>query len=328
MSIVGVVLFVIMWVLATEALMWTVTISRHASWLRRHPEYEAGLATKARTLQLAIIFSSLFCLIVGIFFVYFTTLLISGMWPINHIGLIWLSLIPGVFITHIHLWSIVARYTCLHVQYWPLISQYIHRCLSKYILMVDIAAYCLSFDKWRNIATVAERHSSLLPSFLDVIPEVLWIKDKHGRLTYANKTTFNKLGFDEVRILGKTFYEMAFTHSPHLLDVSFYTQCEKADQSVLQTQQVFKGNIHGRVMGKFCALKVTKAPVYVVCPDTGEKELSGVICLGIDITERWHEHEEILQLFEEGRVSEGINAFVRHKIHFELISGDDTNEKS
>lgn len=328
MVIIGVLLCVVMWVLATEALMWTITMSRHACWLKRHPEYEAGLATKARTLQLAISLSGLFCLLVGCFFVYFTTLLATGMWPINYIGIIGISLIPGVFLTHIHLWSIVARYTCLHTQYWPLVSLFVHKTLSKHINIQDLAVYCLSYERWRSILPLADTHNKLLPTFLDVIPEVLWIKDKSGRLTYANRMTFKKLGFDEARVLGRTFYEMAFTHTPDLLDVSFYAQSEKADLLVLKTKKVFRGNIYGRILGKFCALKVTKAPVYTVCPETGEKELSGVICLGIDITERWHEHEEILELFEEGRVSEGINAFVRHKTHFELISGDEPNEKS
>lgn len=323
MTIVGCILLIIMWVLSTEALMWTITISRHASWLSSHPEYEAGLATKAHTLQLAITLSGAFCLLVGIFFVYFVTLLMSGLWPVSYIGIIGIALIPGVFLTHIHLWGIVARYTCLHIQYWPYFSLKIHKILGKYVNVPDLASYCLSFEKWRDIQPIAETHRTLLPTFLDVIPEVLWVKDVYGRVTYANDATFKKLGFDEVHILGKTFYEMAFQKDPDLLDYSFFTKCEKSDQLVFKTEKIFRGNIYGRVLGSFCALQVTKAPVYEICPSTGEKKLTGLICMGTDITQRWREHEEILELFEKGDVKEGIKLFVKHKNYFELIVGDE-----
>lgn len=314
MDFLSMVLVVSIMILANESFIWSLTMCRHISWIHRNPQYEKVLATKYRTLRNAIIFSSLFCIISFVYFIYYVSALYSGYELYDSYGFLFISLIPGIFLTHIHFWALIARYTCLHTRFWPCISKYVNHLLKNITGAEELADYCLFFERWKSLSPLRKIHKSFLPTFFEYTSEYLTIKDTYGRVTYANRSMCNLFGVNEKHLLGKNFAEASHEYIKYL-DISFVLDSEKSDRYVLENETIYKGIVKGYLNGSFVAISATKAPVYEEIGDV--KKLSGVVCLGVDVTKRWEEHLTISELLQNGKYKEGADVFKKHKNGFE-----------
>lgn len=304
--------------LGSEAMCWTITIIKHAAWLKKHPDNEIGLAIDRSTIYYGSILSGSFCTIVWVYFIYCISLIYTGKIPTNLQSMIGVSLASGVFLTHIHVWGMLARYLCLHTKFWPFLSSRVYMVLNKISGKREIALYCLLFERWRSILPITETHKDVFSSFFDVVSEVIWSQDTLGRVTYGNKSAFRKFGGSEKsRLLGGTIREITQFHKDNFTHVSsFLDMNDKSDYWVLTNQKTYRGVIYGSINNKFHAMYITKSPIYEL-DDNANLVLTGIVCLGHDITIRWEEHDLVSHYFNTEDYVKARNAFEEHRRKFE-----------
>lgn len=117
--------------LAVDLIGWNVSICKHAKWLRNNPEAEKRRTVSGLRLYAVAGFS-------------FALPILNIMWWSFAVYLIYVDkslpahrfIIAAVVITlsllgWIHLFAIIARYSCLPRGYWPLISYFVSRGLIK-----------------------------------------------------------------------------------------------------------------------------------------------------------------------------------------------------
>lgn len=130
--------------------------------------------------------------------------------------------------------------------------------------------------------------STLLRTLIDSLPDVIYVKDNHGRKIIANHADVASLGLlNEEDVIGKTDLE--------LLEGSVGERCYQDDMNIINTGQaiVNKEEFFFDADGRQQWLLTTKMPVQ----DAGGKT-SHILGIGHNITRR-KEHEASLQKLNE-----------------------------
>ena len=184
------------------------------------------------------------------------------------------------------------------------------------ILMVGTFILLSNILYWREMKSMTTDigyHRHRLTSFLDMIPDMLWMKDVNNRLIYANKAVEDHLLLHSCEeIYGKTSPEIAKMVRSKGISYTIGSCCDASDNLVLRTERPAKFNESGLVDGKFLALQVYKAPIYETDFE-GKKKLVGIMGIGRDLTYDYIDHEIVDNLCKEGKVKEAIAAFKTHK---------------
>ncbi|MDD2652924.1 MAG: PAS domain S-box protein [Sulfurimonas sp.] len=133
------------------------------------------------------------------------------------------------------------------------------------------------------------RHkNSIEENFLELItehfPDMLWVKDLHGRYLYANRAICeNLLMTDTEEVIGKTDIFFAKrereSHPENSQWHTFGELCLNSDEIVLQYEETMAFEEYGNVRGEHTYLEVHKAPLY-----DKDGKLIGTIGSGRNIT--------------------------------------------
>lgn len=191
------------------------------------------------------------------------------------------------------------------------------------ILLLLTFAVMLNILYWREIrwlTTSVGYHKHVLVNFLDMVPDMVWMKDKNDRFTYTNEALRRGLLFctcDEA--FGKTSLELAQVQRDKGNTYLFGEVCGDSDSFVKGSGKPEMFLESGAVNGHFLALQVFKAPLYKIVK--GKKHLVGTIGMGRDLTYDFEDHETIARLFHEGKPNEALALFEIHKDKYKFYAG-------
>ncbi len=132
----------------------------------------------------------------------------------------------------------------------------------------------------------AER--DLLKTIIDNVPDLIYVKDRAGRFVTANASLLRMLGLSSAsEMLGKTDYDFA----PAEMACNYVTD----DQNVMRSGQSLldQDESHCGVDGSPIWMLTTKVPLR-----NTDGEVTGVVGIGHDITERKKAEKEILEAKE------------------------------
>ncbi len=132
------------------------------------------------------------------------------------------------------------------------------------------------YDVRRKGEAVLSETSALLRAVSDNTPDAIFVKDREGRVIFANPATLRLLDKPLSQVVGRTSREL-------YSDPAAVQLAEASDRSVMETGKVetVEETIH--FPHGTCTIYTTKAPWI------GEKEeILGLVGISIDITERKH----------------------------------------
>ena len=150
-----------------------------------------------------------------------------------------------------------------------------------------VGTFGISRDVSQQIRAEQElaRERDLLKTIIDNVPDLIYVKDRHGRFVTANESLLRLLGLNSTSdIQGKTDYDF----SPPELACNYVTD----DQIVMRTGEplVDREESHGtRAESISLWLLTTKVPLR-----NNQGEVIGVVGIGHDITERKKAEKDIL----------------------------------
>ena len=309
------ILSVIVCLLFSETFAWSVTISRHAFWLRKKlPDNTKYHTIPHRVLQIHAVLCIILSSLSWVTFCYYCS---RSIFNDTTTALdITICAINVVFIQLVicHSCSMVARYSCLLQKYWPFLSLWLIKIIAKYTdisVFIESARYCVLMQKWYAMQARADKHKTLLTSFLDYIPDMVWTKDTEHRFTYTNKPINDVLLLSDIigDPVGSTSIDIATKLRDKGIRYTFGEICQDSDKIVIACEKSKTFLEYGTVGDSFLALRVIKAPIY----DKGV--LIGTIGIGRDVTWDWTQHEELEELLVAGRYEEALSLLQVHKRH-------------
>lgn len=174
----------------------------------------------------------------------------------------------------------------------------------------------------RDLTTKIGYQKKALPDFLDLSPDMIWMKDLNNKFTYTNEAIRDGLlKCTEAEAFGKTGVELAIAQREKGHTYTFGEVCGDSDSITLKNRKVSRFLEFGTVNGQFLALQVFKAPLYNTRLD-GSKYIIGTIGIGRDLTYDFLDHEKISKLIDEGDVKKALKVFDRHKRRY-MFTGTD-----
>lgn len=301
------ILLVLIFFLSVEAMFWAFSINRHAYWLKLHPEYDRRLAVPFRILSVAGWFTLFLSLTLWVWHVYsFALFKMCTIMPYDYylksFMVIWIQL------SLIHLWGIVARYCCLHTQFWPILSGIISRFLIRKFKLTDMNSFCNSMKKWNELDSLSEKHRALVFKFADKVIDLIWTKDDLKRYTYINSSKVTKLLLlDSFDIIGLDHKKVADNIRSEGKTYNFDSISLWTDDKVMAERKIVRFIARGIVEDKEIIISVVKSPIFQ------DGKISGLIGMGRDVTHEVKSMERIELLFKAGEYYKGIKEFYKYK---------------
>lgn len=190
----------------------------------------------------------------------------------------------------------------------------------------------LYFREVKSEITDIGKYKTYFPDFLDIVPDMVWMKDLDNRFTYTNEAIrTGLLKCSEEEAFGKTGMELADIQKEKGHEYTFGDICLDTDEETLEKGKACRFLELGTVNGKFIALQVFKSPVFITDHE-GNKRLTGTIGMGRDLTYDFADHEKITQLIDDGVLEEVKIAFDEHKRRYMFtgisVKMDDSPKKS
>jgi len=303
-------ILLVVFMLSVEVMFWSFSINRHATWLCDNPMYDRRMAVPSKILALCGWITALLSISLWV-------------WHVNSYAMLKMDSISNsdfylktfficwVQISFIHLWAMLARYGCLHTQYWPIISGYISKFLIRKFQLTDINKYCSSMRKWDEIDKVSSQHRQILFKFADVMCDLIWTKDTKKRYTYVNKSMCRYvLILDTHTVIGLTHKQIADKLRSKGIAYDFDNASIKSDNEVLLSKKITRFLERGTINDKEVTLHVLKSPIF-------EKgKLVGIIGVARDVSDDIENLEKIDFLFKSGNYEQGIAKFNSYKKDF------------
>ncbi|MCP4549611.1 MAG: PAS domain S-box protein, partial [bacterium] len=150
-----------------------------------------------------------------------------------------------------------------------------------------LSGILIDVDELRRVSEVAEERLQLLQTLIDTIPSPIYYKDITGRYLGCNQAFAQLMKMERDEIVGKTVHEM-----PEIL---YPLSCDDADHTLLHHPgvQVYEASIDKRDMSR-------QHYIYHKATFTnGEGELSGLVGVMIDISERQRNEEALRNAKEQ-----------------------------
>lgn len=185
----------------------------------------------------------------------------------------------------------------------------------RMLLMYTFIAL-LNMLYWRELREMTSSigyHKKVLVNFLDMVPDMVWMKDIDNQFTYTNKAICEGLlCCTPEEAYGKTGWELAQAQRALGNDYTFGEVCCNSDNETLLKDCACRFLEFGEVNGQFLALEVFKAPLWVRLQD-GSRKIVGTIGMGRDLTEDFQDHELIEELCNKGDTDGAMEVFLMHK---------------
>ena len=192
--------------------------------------------------------------------------------------------------------------------------QYLLIC--AFIALSQILYYREVCDEVTNIGY----YKTFLPDFLNIVPDMVWMKDLDHKFIYTNDALRDGLlKCTEQEAFGKTGIELAKVQQAKGHEYTFGDICGDTDIEVMKRSSASRFLEFGTVNGKFLALQVFKAPVYKTLHD-GKRECIGTIGMGRDLTYDFVDHEKIAYSLKHGTLEETKEIFKKHQSRY-LFTG-------
>lgn len=168
---------------------------------------------------------------------------------------------------------------------------------------------------WREIkylTTSIGYHRKLLVNFLDIVPDMVWMKDKQNRFTYTNEALrTGLLHCTEEEAFGKTGEQLAEMLRSNGSTYSFGEVCDESDNITIEKGKPCRFLEFGQVNNRFLALQIFKAPLYVK-DKNGNMKIVGTIGMGRDLTGEFLDHQHISDLLDKGDLKNAKKVFENH----------------
>lgn len=305
---IAVMVFVFM--LAVEVMFWSFSINRHAVWLMQHPNYDRRMAVPSKILAVGGWFTAILALCLWFWHIHsFALHRLSDSMLKNYI--IDTFFICWILIAMIHLWAMIARYGCLHTQYWPIISGLVSKMLIKKFGITDVNKHCTYMRRWNELDRLSEKHRKLVFKFADKMRDFIWTKDTKKRYTYVNKAMCDYILFyDQHDVIGLSHQQIATELREEGVVYNFDSVSIKSDDKVLADRELTRFVERGIIDNKEVTLHVLKAPIFA------DGEINGIIGVARDITFEVESLEKIELLFKSGDIAKGLKVFYKYKEDF------------
>ncbi len=182
-------------------------------------------------------------------------------------------------------------------------------------MMFVILATILYWREVKSLMTSRGYHKRALVDFLDMMPDLVWMKDKDQKFTYMNEAV--KRGWfccTDKDMLNKTEQEIYANVIRH----ASFSNREVIDESnriVFEDHNACKFMATGEVNGNPIALQVFKAPLFKTLPDESKKFV-GMIAMARDLTYDLIDHSIISELCESDDIDHAIEEFEKHKTRY------------
>lgn len=169
---------------------------------------------------------------------------------------------------------------------------------------------------WREVKELTSSISynkQSLPDFLNLSPDMIWMKDLNNKFTYTNEALREGLlKCTEEEAFGKTGIELAEIQRKKGHHYTFGDICNDSDDMTVLRNTPCRFLEFGDINGKFLALQVFKAPTYCTTPE-GKRVLQGTIGIGRDLTYDFLDHEKIKKQIDDGDIEGAIETFEMHR---------------
>ena len=291
---------------AAESVSWSFTIAHHARWLKKHSDYERRVAASSTVLLYTAILSCAFSLIAWAWFIHVMALIFLNVMPFSYKPIICFTVIFGVQLISISMWSVISQFICLPGIFWPLLSKLRAKVGMAPVCPSSSDSYIKSLREWKKIYLSGREGKSLIVNFLNNLPVVVWTKSINRKYTFMSGYFYARFGLDPyTSVVGKTGQEVADLIKKH--DPSFTGTTFNEDEKRLFEEKIqLTAFVELTVQNKPVSFQVVNVPMY-----RGDK-LIGLIGIARETTWEIEQMTKIHELFKNNRVSEGVLEFEKY----------------
>ncbi|MBN1831726.1 MAG: PAS domain S-box protein [Deltaproteobacteria bacterium] len=182
--------------------------------------------------------------------------------------------------------------------------------LTKIMLGGEPVMLSLIFDvtERKKSEEALKKSEMYLRTLMSTIPDLIWLKDEHGKYLYCNSRFEDFFGANEEKIIGKTDYDFIDKKLADFFARHDRTVIEKGRPSRNEEEITFASDGHREI------LETIKTPMY-----QSDGTLFGVLGVGRDITERKKIEESLARRSELerliGEISSGFIGMSHHEIN-------------
>jgi PAS domain S-box-containing protein len=295
-------------IVTLEAFSWIFTVCTHCLWVIRHNrEYDRRKNLSYRTIFLFSIVSGLFSFIAWVFFIY---VVVHSMISVH----VFLPILLIMFqVITIHTWYLISSAINIPIEFLPFFSKKIIKVLCKVLKDCKCIPYT-ALNSWGSVFDNKSKHS-LIMNFIDIVPDMLWVKDNENRFVYVNSSLCKDLLLmEEKDIIGKTSSEIAKMLRKRGEYYTFGELCCDSDEITKSRSMPTLFFEYGIVGGDFMALRVLKSPIY-----NNSNEIIGTIGIARDVSKHVEIYNKLEKLFKDKKYEEGVSVFFAYKQHFESL---------
>ncbi len=293
---------IVLLITTIESVLWSYVIFTHCSWIQKSRHKERRKISY-NSLRVTSIITGTISFFFWIMFVYLTSksfhcLLAFVLIIIMQIGIC-------VF------WHIISSFLLISLHNIPIPSKYFVIFFNK-VFGTNYKMEPVSVKVWEEIKN---ERNILLYKLIDIVPDMIWIKDNEGKYTYAN-TAISEDYFKTpiVGIIGHTVDEMAEKLERRGIYFN-YTELEKdTDEEVLMSRMPMIFHEQGTIDNEHLVLRVLKSPII----DENDKVV-GIIGVARNISYHAKTYEEIEDLYNAGELKKALDKFMVYKRRFDAM---------
>ena len=300
-----IIFFIILCIVSVEAISWSYTIYNHCKWMVDN-NIKDKRKISYRTISILSIVSSIFSFSSWLIFIYLTTIPSISLSCLTFIFI----LISLFQLITIHTWFLISSFICVPMKLLPFISRY-------NIKIIQLFSNNNYFDyiplkSWDKIFENNYKSNPLIINFLDVVPDMVWVKDIDNNFIYVNKSVCkNLLLLSKECVYDKTSTTIAHELRSKGIDYTFGELCCDSDEITKERNIPTLFYEYGNVNGKFMALRVLKSPIY-----DEHGILLGTIGVARDVTFHIISYKKIENLIINGEHEKASSEFLSYLQHF------------
>ncbi len=189
------------------------------------------------------------------------------------------------------------------------ILNYFDLIFKEHIPMINVGFVCLiTMLYWREmkgLTTSEGYHKSVVSEYMNKVPDLIWMKDKHRNFTFVNQSLRDLMGIKDINPFGKSMEDISSKST------SFTRVCRSSDDIVYKTRKTGKFVECGMVNGEFRSYQVYKIPLFKT-DSKGNSKFIGIMGMARDLTYDYNDHKEIGKLWCDGKMDEAFEMFQDH----------------
>lgn len=175
-----------------------------------------------------------------------------------------------------------------------------------------IMAFLLMVLYWREIKDVMTSegfYKNALSRIIERVPDMVWMKDLDGKITYSNEAASAKLFYlPHHTVIGKTCKEIEKIHQDKGINFHFDEKCGNMDQTVFDTSETKMHIECGYFNGRLMVIQVYNTPIY----SKNKNKTVGLIGVAREITDYYIDHIKMKFLMDEKKYDDLKNVIDNH----------------